>query len=568
MRISLSAIHKHKVAYNPILFYLAAGLPVLLPLLTPGYILVLDMVFAPHIPMPQELINTYPFYALLHFLNVLIPAWVIQKILVLSIFTGAGMGAFTLMRSLEPKDQDKISVKSWLLASYVAGVFYIYNPFVYTRLMAGQYLVLIGYALLPFFAQAIWAFAHKPTRKNSFWVIGLTTAIAVTSIHTLVVAIILAIVALAVSCFSYEARTQWRRLAAYSLAILGVVTLLNSFWLIPVATGTSSLSNTALSFSSEDLAAFATVPGDLGTIGNLLALQGFWGDEKNLYLLPQDLYSWWLLPLILLWTLSIVGAVWGWRHQRSLFVMFTIGGVIGLVLASGTSGTIFTPLNQWLADHIPLFAGYREPQKATMLIALAYAYFIACGSFTLVRRCKQHKERLVATSACVLLVVACVPMFIWGGRGQLRAQDYPHDWYIANQTLNAQRHPGDKALFLPWHLYQPFTFSSGTVATPAEAFFDIPVISSKDPELDGASPYKNDTMIKKMSELLREATEGQARPRQAAQIRLSEQLLSHGIRYILVSKNYDYKMYDFLGNTQGTAVISDSPTLTIYRVGR
>ena len=49
-----------------------------------------------------------------------------------------------------------------------AGIFYMINPFTYDRLMAGQYNVLFGYALLPWFAGALLKFLREPDWKKSF----------------------------------------------------------------------------------------------------------------------------------------------------------------------------------------------------------------------------------------------------------------------------------------------------------------------------------------------------------------------------------------------------------------
>jgi len=45
--------------------YSALALAVLLPLLLPGFILTLDMVFTPHIGFPTDVSNTYPLQLLL-----------------------------------------------------------------------------------------------------------------------------------------------------------------------------------------------------------------------------------------------------------------------------------------------------------------------------------------------------------------------------------------------------------------------------------------------------------------------------------------------------------------------
>lgn len=548
MRLSVPAKHK------PTLFYLAASLLIFLPLLNVGYILVLDMVFAPTIPMPRELTNTYPFYMLLHALHFVIPAFIIQKMLLISIFAIAGLGTFRLFRVFRPTT---VNTTIWQWAAYFAGIFYMYNPFTYTRLMAGQYLVLVGYALLPFFVRALWNFVQQPDRKGTLILAGFTTGIAVTSVHTLGIALIVAFIAVIVQALSRAGRRQHKSLVAHSLLGVSIVIVLNSFWLIPVIRGSSELTDTVANFSSADFEAFATTSGDFGTIVNVLSLQGFWGDDKNLYLLPQDISGLWLLPLAVVWALVLLGCIWSWRNQRKLGFVLAATGIAGLILACGTSGTVFSGLNGWLATHVPFFAAYREPQKFAMLIVLAYAYFAGAGLAWLASYVKQTRQRQTILILALLLPLACAPLLPWGATNQLRAKTYPLDWHSVNTQINAERQPEAKALFLPWHLYMPLRFSNGVVANPAEAFFDIPILSSKDPELGRAGTYKIGSDITAAGQLIGNA---------ANEPRLVPRLATLGIRYIIVAKEFDFARYDFLQSNPDLHQLTHSESLIVYKI--
>src|SRR6266576_3686110 len=72
-----------------------------------------------------------------------LPADLVQKLLLLSIFTLACSGAAALL-SREP----------WF-ARLAAGVFYTWNPFVAERLIIGQWALLLGYAGLPWALRAV-----------------------------------------------------------------------------------------------------------------------------------------------------------------------------------------------------------------------------------------------------------------------------------------------------------------------------------------------------------------------------------------------------------------------------
>jgi len=140
--------------------YAVVALLILLPLLGRGYILTLDMVFTPHIRWPVGGTNSYPFWVLLHYLNQLLPSDVIQKLLLFTIFLLAGVGMHRLVRNIDVRC--KQTAGQYTLGAFVAGTLYMVNPFTYERLMAGQYAVLFGYALLPWLARALLIFLERP----------------------------------------------------------------------------------------------------------------------------------------------------------------------------------------------------------------------------------------------------------------------------------------------------------------------------------------------------------------------------------------------------------------------
>src|SRR2546430_14178834 len=84
----------HKI--RPYIVYSLLALVVMLPLLKPGFILTFDMIFTPHLPMPAAVSSSYLFDALLHVLNLAIPAELIEKAFLLSILLMSGLGAHGL----------------------------------------------------------------------------------------------------------------------------------------------------------------------------------------------------------------------------------------------------------------------------------------------------------------------------------------------------------------------------------------------------------------------------------------------------------------------------------------
>ena len=528
---------------------------VLFPLVRPGYILTLDMIFTPKLPAPSAISSSYLWQYSLHILNFILPGQIIEKLILVSIFILSGIGAHLLTQRVIPATQKS----SHQLACYFAGIIYMINPFVYTRLMAGQYELLLGYSLIPFFIMTAWTFLNALTIKHALRTALLLTLISIVSIHIFGMAILVLLIAGVINAWKNRNNKTWlMNLAKYGLFMITLIAIASSYWLIPLLLGHGQTAQTIDSFTPADQQAFATVPGNLGLIGNVLALQGFWGDTKNLYLLPQDIFSWWLIPVCALWLLVGVGAIWAWKNQRRFAVFFSAAGILGLILAIGGAGTIFAPLNDWLYSNIPFFAGYRESQKFAVLIVLAYAYFGSAGIYWLSSTLRKRKATDFAMLG-LLLPLLCTPLLLWGAAGQLKPVNYPADWYQVNKTLTKVDTDNAKILFLPWHLYMPFNFTNRVISNPAPQFFSVPIISSQDPEISGAHGYYDST-TQAINTLLAH--------RPAEDNQFARRLLALNIHYIVVSKSFDYKSYSYLNNEQGIKKYMDTRDLEVYRVMR
>lgn len=361
----------------------------------------------------------------------------------------------------------------------------------------------------------------------------------------------------------------------YGLLGLAIFVVASSYWLVPLVLGYGNTASVINGFGSGDQRAFATVgDGTIGRLGNVLRLQGFWAEGQNLYLLPQDVTLAWGVIALGVWALVIVGMTASWRvcgrHVTALFALIV---VIAAVLAIGT-------MNGWLAAHVPLFAGYREPQKFVALVALGYAFFAGHGTAAILRRSLKRSvlakrneksgnfiQNLLAFrkdgpfgTMILVFALACVvfnftkPMW-WGFDGQLVPRHYPADWFAVNERLDADQ-SNFKVLFLPWHLYMHFRFAGRIIANPASKFFDKPVIVSQNPELYGASPTALRPEQRQLNKLLPAASRNSDLGAQVAPLR---------VKYIVLAKDLDYQKYSYLNYQKDLQLVSESSTLKLYR---
>lgn len=514
--------------FMPQIFFAILALTILGPLLKPGFVLTLDMVFTPNIPWPDTLSASYPFYALLHILNTVIPADLLQKLLLFFVFYGAGLGLYRLIIYCS---QASAGDWSWQFAAYVAGVFYIVNPFTFTRFMVGHFALLLGVALLPWFLRTWLRLLQKPSWRLAIAAGLLMAIIAALSVHSLVFVVIIMTLATIIWLWRQRSQLQLKQYVPYVAVAFIVSAVGMSYWLVPTLMKLGYIAESLQHFTTIDRIIFATQPDTvLGIAGTILALYGFWADTQPLYVLPKDEHEWWLLPVILLWVVLLCGMVALWRKNKRMTVLCLALIMVGFIGALGFRLQFIT----WLADHVLFFEGMREPQKFSALLLLSYAVLLAYAAQAFVTSVQKLWKKYCIVAVVLLLIFSLTPGMLWGFGGQLQAVQYPRSWSVVNNMLR-QDAANFKVLALPWHHYMNYHFVGRTLASPVDKFFDAPVIISDLPELGGLKPqvYNKDSAF--ITQLLTlNSTD------------FAAQLAARNIKYVLVIKEADYKHYNNL----------------------
>ncbi|HEY6736660.1 MAG TPA: hypothetical protein VI322_02995 [Candidatus Saccharimonadia bacterium] len=446
-------------------YYLLVGGLVMGPLLRSGYILTFDMAWTQHLAAPAvgNASSTLVEWAL-HALSLVVPSLLIQKLLLwgLLLLAGWGMHRLVKLRWSGP-------------AAYLAGTFAMFNPWLYTRFMAGQYLVLAGFALLPWLLAAVWRVLEAPARRQVLALIGWSVALGWLSIHAIGLALLAGLVMVLL-----HGRVTRRAWLALGLAA-GAWLVVNLFWLGPLVAGVSAQAREIASFNLAQAEAFRTanLPGLPAPLATAL-LEGFWADPVGRYVLPSS--SGWLFGLAAaVWgALVITGAVVAIRRRDRLGLALIVIGIISWWLAVGLAWGPSAGTSRWLIEHLPFYRGYREPQKWAALLAISYAGLAALGLDAWRRRWPWADTQPLELGLR-LVPLALVPMALWGMGGQLRSVDYPRSWYQLNQRL-LYRGP---VLILPWHQYMYLDFAGRVVANPAPNFFTTRTVTSANPEMPG-----------------------------------------------------------------------------------
>lgn len=518
------------------LVYIGISLLILLPILIPGYTQTFDMPWGPIMPTSSPSSNTYLISLLINFLGQIIPSWLIQKLILFSIFFLSGLGAH------------KLSQLKTNTFAYFAGMLYIFNPFVYTRLMAGQWLVLLGYAFLPWAIRSIYIFIQNPSWKNSLKVIFWSSLICFTSIHTIGILFVIGSLLIITRNRNPVSGNQTKYLKKLIIIVLSLF-ILNSYWLIPTLQGTSSISQNVSSFRNSELEAFSTS----GTVLNspvisATLLTGFWADHQGRYILPSNLPIWWIGVFIIA-ALVIYGTYKIIKEKDKLGITLLITGIISLILALGISTPPTALITKFLDQTIPFYSGYREPHKWLMLLALFYSYASAVGAYFFKLKIKNSQLKI----GLILIPILFAPTLLFGAVGQLKSSDYPSGWYEANDKFNQD----SNIVVFPWHQYLPISFTGRVVANPARYFFKGNIFTSGDPELKGV-PSRDSNEI---SRYIREEVIPHANDLED----INEKFKEKNINYVILLKESDWNRYEWLQRSNLEKVL-ENENLILYKI--
>jgi hypothetical protein len=148
--------------------------------------------------------------------------------------------------------------------------------------------------------------------------------------------------------------------------------------------------------------------------------------------------------------------------------------------------------------------------------------------------------------------------FFNGFAGQIKPTDYPSDWYDVNKFLDGDKQDF-KVLFFPWHGYMDFGWVNNTdkrIANPAKYFFNKEVISGTTVEVGGIYRQDNDSEQLYVDNLLKNRSK----------ITNFGKLVSVlNAKYIILTKEVDYKEYFFLFNQTDLELVKDTENLYVFR---
>jgi hypothetical protein len=324
-------------------------------------------------------------------------------------------------------------------------IIFLFNPFIYTRIMIGQLGIVLAYLLLPLLIYQI-------KKRNMLNLTLALTIIGSLTPHFFILAILIT----AIGLFK---KITLKQLIKYSIILL----LLNLYWLQGMfAGGILEEINT----SHEDFFK-PTITQNVPAIAKIIGMWGFWREaahENSYNILPLPI---WYLAIASLAILLI--ASYHYKHEEDsklYYILFWIGLIFGVGAAHPLTSNIFN----YLFNNLPFFNGFRDSHKFTALIALAYAFLIP-------KLTKTNLQKALVLIPIILLTFPLITIPVTN-------TDYPESYEELNTYLNNQEIKGH-IIYFPWQQYLSYTWtqetsSDGRIGNPINEITSEPVIEGPD----------------------------------------------------------------------------------------
>lgn len=451
----------------------------------------------------------------------------------------------------------------WSCASYFAIMFAMINPFIYARMMDGQYNVFLGTAgilwLMFFLFRVVTDTQYPASWLWRAWIVAWMTVSLLS--HSIF------FVALLSTCLLLWTLSRHKKLFR-RFSFLTIVLLLNSNRIIAGLTGKSSVGMTMTQIDDRHVAAFSTKVTDGSVWFKLASLHGFWGEQRgrfaNTFFSNPD----WKTLFVVLFVIILYGMYYAItaskKERRSYAIRLIMVWFVAYLLAIGvSSGWILAHIVQFLYEYFPGYIGLREPQKWLSVVLIVYVLFWAFGVQAVVNRLQYHdlfRSRLILPIV-VLLPLLYTPTMLFAMKWQLRARDYPAGRYAMKEQLHTRyiqevpwlfdpdcERDCFRVLVFPWHQYMRFRFTRSVIANPIADFF-----AHRDGRVVSLLQWDNMEMGDIYTQSLRPASKIIERyvwpswAMQANDLQTKQQFIASlkdlGIKAILVFKEIDRKQY-------------------------
>jgi len=408
-----------------------------------------------------------------------------QRLLLLYVCTVSGVcmyfAAYLLLREIYGKDGR--TKKLLIVASIAASLLYINNPYtinhiahIYLRYSYGVApLILVGYIMA----------LHSKHYYRWSVLCAFLMAVAAGTQHWIIYSPILLTGYMAYHIFLSKSRAVLIEDLKRSLLIGILYVGLVFYWLVPTIAVilVSGGLGPAYTLTIEGLLSLHSMT----TAYNVLTLMSFFWPKFSYVPTSPVLAVLWAVAGMVLPAVAMLGIVL--KHTHRLVLFFALATVVFGYLALG-----MVSMTPWLYEWIIFYAPYsflygwvfRDPNKWTQFVVLAYAVLSAVFIVEVVRRAEQSMwpsstiSKKALSLGCVMLVVFSSLMFAWPGltgdyHGLMTPSVVPKDYYQGMEYLKENAN-GTKVSWFPPYTRRYTTWNHKLIGAFTQVSSPIPVI--------------------------------------------------------------------------------------------
>jgi hypothetical protein len=519
--------------------FCAVAIILIYPSFAHGYIFALDWGVKPFITWSDIVWSKSLGWNICDILAIIMTFGVFQRVLLFAIVALAGIAGFRLAKNTHN-----------IFAQYFSGLFFIFNPFVYARIVEQTMNIGVGvvsfFWFLVFFMEAIEEDSSKKLIYSAL-VGAVTISFFVHSIF-FVGAVFVSFITV-----DYIRNRKWKNIVRKSILFWLIIFFLNSNWIFASLSGNDTWIDRVVNFTQDDVEAFKTRKiGGYSVYMTVLSLQGYWGEYQDRFISVQDNILWFPAFVGIVF-LAFFGLVRLWR--KNIFVKpFMFLFLLAFVLAIGVASSLIKPLVLWLYQYVPFYIGLREPQKWVVILVLVYAYFCAWG-ITYILDAKKIKEYRTGLGVlCAILPLIFSFAMIRGMHEFTTPHDFPVEWKEVRDHLRDDHSQG-KILFLPWHSYMYFDFAGKNITNPARGYFGQNVISGNNVEFGGVYSNVDDFQTQTIQKYVMPDSE---------KTHFAQDMYDMGVQTVVLYKAEDWQKYAWLEKADHVRKEMENDELIIY----
>jgi hypothetical protein len=382
----------------------------------------------------------------------------------------------------------------------LCGAMGVFNPWVYERIVDGQWTVAAAGASLFLWLAAFEYLETHPGAASAILVALCSVLVVVWHPVFAAMLVVLAGIRLmfrdrrgqqrnaepASASASARERHHWMLVA---LALTAVPVLFGAIQFV-FGQGNESY-NRIQNFGTADLNLFRAEGLPYGLPVRLIGLSGSWAERTGRFQHLDAGAPWWPIAVFALAGLTFAGA---WRNRERSWLL--VVGVVGLGISASTAIPLIRTIVGAVGRQVPLVFSFREPEKFSALWLVATVMLVGYLLTSLTEHADTGLSWRAPTAAA-----AVVAVFVLLGAAReprllartLRPVTFPASWYATASYL--KQHPvRTRTAVLPWHHYFALPFADNRpVQDPADLFFPGDLLVAQDRETSSgvASDPKN-----------------------------------------------------------------------------